>query len=128
LAEDVSDTDTADGRSSIKANAVRRLGKLVCADDLEFNTEDAATIAPELAEHQRARLAAAIAQVIDGAALKGEVQRIILSGHGEFLTRAALRQLKLELPAVSLTQELGPTLSRCATAHALAVLAREALP
>ncbi len=126
LAEDASDTDTADSRSSINANAIRRLGKLVCADELEFNADDATAFARELAEHQTDRLASAIRQVIDGAALSGSVARIILSGHGEFLARSALRKLQMELAFDSLTQELGPVVSRCATAHALAVLAREA--
>jgi uncharacterized hydantoinase/oxoprolinase family protein len=128
LPEDVNDTDTADGRPSTKANATRRLGKLVCADELEFNAEDAENIARELAEHQTTRVAFAIHQVLDGGALNGAVQRVILSGHGEFLARAALRQIELEPQTVSLSQQLGPIVSRCATAHALAILAHERLP
>ena len=36
-----------------------------------------------------------------------------------------LDKIKLKANVVSLTRELGPELSRCAPAHALAVLARE---
>ena len=131
LPEDAYDRDTADGRSSIKANAARRLGKLVCADELELSQEDVETIADELAKSQMSLLTFAIQQVIARGALKGMVQRVIFSGHGEFLARASLRQiqseLKFEPQTVSLSQELGPIVSRCATAHALAVLARERL-
>lgn len=130
LKENADDCDTADNRPATKANAVRRLGKLVCADELEFNDRDAQKIAKELAEHQVERLNDCLMQVLYSDALDGDVDRIILSGHGEFLARAALKMAKEDIdpPLVSLTAELGPEVSRCATAHALAILARERLP
>ncbi len=51
--------------------------------------------------------------------------RAVISGSGEFLARRLLARLGLDVPIVSLREELGPALSRAATAHALAVLARE---
>jgi hypothetical protein len=55
---------------------------------------------------------------------------LILSGHGEFLARAAVARLpwgQSPPELVSLAQALGPHVSRCAPAHALAVLAQERL-
>ncbi len=128
LSEDPADCETADGRPSLREHAIRRLGKLICADELEFTAQDALLIAAELAAEQTARLAAAIEQVLASGVFTQTPQKILLSGHGEFLTRAALRKAGIELPLLSLTDQLGPTLSRCAPAHALAVLARETLP
>jgi len=53
-------------------------------------------------------------------------QLAIISGQGEFLAREALEFLQISCPVVSLGKELGGPVSRCAPAHALAVLAREA--
>ena len=39
--------------------------------------------------------------------------------------RDALAAAKIDVPIISLAKELGPNISRCAPAHALAVLARE---
>ena len=54
-----------------------------------------------------------------------KVPILVISGRGEFLARRMLDKIKLKANVVSLTRELGPELSRCAPAHALAVLARE---
>ena len=50
---------------------------------------------------------------------------VVISGRGEFLARRVIEQLGLTAKVVSLSAELGPDLSRAATAHAVAVLARE---
>ena len=50
---------------------------------------------------------------------------VVISGVGEFLALQVLEELKLKSAVISLTRELGPELSRCAAAHALAVLAHE---
>jgi hypothetical protein len=52
---------------------------------------------------------------------------VILSGHGEFLGARALKSLQLTPSIVSLSRELGPIASRCATAYALATLMNEAI-
>jgi uncharacterized hydantoinase/oxoprolinase family protein len=69
-------------------------------------------------------LAGAIAKVRDRT--PAAPASVILSGHGEFLAQAALATLPAAGPTISLTEKLGLSLSRCAPAHALAVLAREA--
>ena len=124
LAENPADTLTADGRPATKAAARTRLGRMIAADADEFNHRDAVAAAQSLADAQTARLASAITKVI--ATLPMPPVKIILSGHGEFLVTAALASLGIQTATVSLSRELGPALSRSATAHALAILAREA--
>src|SRR5262245_25065754 len=124
LAPNPADTHTADGRPATKSAARTRLGRMIAADGDEFNHRDAVAAAQALADAQTARLATAIGKVI--ATLHSPLATIVLSGHGEFLAEAALQSLGLQVPTISLTRELGPALSRSATAHALATLAREA--
>ena len=124
LAPNPADTHTADNRPATKAAARTRLGRMLAADGEEFNHRDAVSVAQSLADSQAARLATAISKV--SATLPAPPDKIILSGHGEFLAEAALQSLGISVPTVSLSRELGPALSRSATAHALATLAREA--
>jgi len=123
IADDPADLHTADGKPATRAAARVRLGRMVAADTHEFNHRDAVALARGVADAQTARLAAAIGQV--AGRLPAWPATIILSGHGEFLAQAALATFKATVPNVSLTRELGSTVSRCAPAHALAVLARE---
>jgi uncharacterized hydantoinase/oxoprolinase family protein len=51
--------------------------------------------------------------------------QVILSGVGEFLGRSVVERLKMAATVISLRDKLGAAISRCAPAHALAVLARE---
>jgi len=118
-----SDDHTADKRPATKSAARRRLGKVICADESQFNHRDAAVIAQEVMKAQTDAIAAAATKVME--ALEGPPETIVVSGHGEFLARKAIEQLDLASRFVSLTRELGWMISRCATAHALAVLASE---
>lgn len=121
--EEPANMQTADGRAATKDHARARLGRLIAADELEFNHDDAIALATCAADAQIARLATAINQVC--ARLPSPLQLVIVSGHGEFLAREALRALESKWPVISLGEKLGGTASRCAPAHALAVLARE---
>lgn len=114
----------ADGRPATKPHAVLRLARMLAADATEFADADAVELAQSVAAEQAALVAAAIAKV--AARMPTPPRSVILSGQGEFLALAALKVTRLELPLVSLAQELGPDLSRVGPAHALAVLAREA--
>jgi hypothetical protein len=52
----------------------------------------------------------------------------VLSGQGEFLAHEFCQEyLQLAEPPISLIERLGREVSRCATAHAIAVLARQQL-
>ena len=125
LPEDASEKRTADGRPATKAAARSRLGRLVCADDDEFNHRDAALMAEAIADAQTQSIAAALKEVI--ARLPIAPSTIILSGHGEFLARRALESLQLSPATVSLSREWRAGISRSAPAHALAILAQEAV-
>jgi probable H4MPT-linked C1 transfer pathway protein len=124
LAPNPADTHTADGRPATKTAARTRLARMIAADSEEFNHRDAVGVAQSLADSQTARLATAIGKV--QGQLPAPPTSVILSGHGEFLARAAVESLGSTANVVSLTGELGPAISRSATAHALATIAREA--
>ncbi len=123
LAEDPANFSTADGKPATKAAARIRMGRMIAAEGDEFNHRDAATMAQAVADSQAGRLAGAILQV--AGTLGQNPTKILLSGHGEFLARNALARADIKVPVLSLSQELGVTISRCAPAHALAVLAHE---
>ena len=124
LAEQPQNTDTADGRPATRAAALARLGRVICADGEEFNEQDGMSLACAVADAQAARLAGAVQQVLQR--LPAPPAKVILAGHGDFLMRRVLAECGISVPIVSLAEKLGPELSRCATAYAVAVLAREA--
>lgn len=123
LPEDRASHHTADGRPATKSCSRTRLARAICADHTLFNHRDAVAIAQSAAESQSDLLVAAIEKVVHRC---GETPNsIVLSGHGDFLARRALQQIGISATTASLTQQLGRMLSRCATAHALAVIAQE---
>jgi len=124
LREDTSTRLTADGRPGTKAASRDRLARMICADSETFNHRDAVLLAQSAADTQAARVASAIEGVVSR--LPGPPTACILSGHGEFLARRALDELLISPRIVSLHDELGAKVSRCAPCHALAILAREA--
>ena len=123
LPEDPKKFNTADGRSRTIKNAHARLARAICADTTMFSLADAHRAATALAEAQLNQLTTAASKVLKR--IKTTPTTIILSGHGEFLGRRLVQHLRLTGQVVSLTEKLGPQISRSACAHALAVLARE---
>src|SRR5690606_32320653 len=127
LPEEPDCTSTADGRPATRIFARQRLARMICAEPGEFSPDDAFLASQVVSRFQLARLAVAIGRV--QGRLKRPLEKIVFSGVGEFLARQAIERLRLQqLPAVSLSQELGTEISQCAPAHALAVLAREEYP
>jgi probable H4MPT-linked C1 transfer pathway protein len=124
LPEDPSDTATADGRPATRAAARDRLARAICADRTMFNEADAMAAAEAVRSAQAVRLAMPIIQVQGRMATRPGV--VVVSGQGEFLARRVIEKLRLGAEIVSLAEKLGPEVSRCAPAHALAVLALEA--
>jgi len=124
LPEELESTHTADGRPATKAAARDRLARAICADRTMFSEDDAVAAATAVARAQAAKVAIAAQGVVRR--MSSPPEKIIISGQGEFLARQVLAKATWAAPVISLSSELGPTLSRCATAHALAVLAREA--
>ncbi len=53
------------------------------------------------------------------------ISTIIISGQGEFLIKRLLKRLRIDCTVISVTDTLGEMISRCAPAHALAVLAQQ---
>lgn len=123
LPEEPNSKFTADGRPATKAAARDRLARAICADREVFTEHDAKVMAESLAQSQLLKIAAIATQLV--ARLQQPPHTVVISGRGEFLARCVLEKIKLKANVISLGRELGPELSYCAPAHALAVLARE---
>lgn len=123
IPEDIRNTSTADGRPATRAAAHDRLARMVCADRELFDFDDARAAADVVADAQLEMLCRAARAV--GRRMPSLAQTIILSGQGEFLAYRVAQSVWLNARTVSLTDHFGPDVSRVATAHALAVLARE---
>jgi probable H4MPT-linked C1 transfer pathway protein len=125
VAEDASDTNTADGRPATRAAAHARLARMLCAD-LETSTAEERLA---LAERAQRGLTDALASGVDQVAgrLPGPLRTFVVAGSGEFLARSVLRRLRRESPyqIVSLAERLGPAVSDAACAYAVAALAAE---
>jgi (4-(4-[2-(gamma-L-glutamylamino)ethyl]phenoxymethyl)furan-2-yl)methanamine synthase len=124
LHEDMGNRDTADGRPRMRAASQARLARMICADATMYSEGDALQAAEAIRAAQLAQLAAAANQVL--ARMAEPPSTLIFSGHGEFLAKALQPHLALGLrppEVLSLNTALGPYVSRCAPAHALAVLA-----
>ena len=112
-----------DGRPLTRTYAQARLARMICADNSTFGERDALVAARAVRVAQLAQLHKAAQQVTS--ALKQPADCFVICGAGEFLAR---RMISAGWPAsrvVSLAKELGPEVSACAPAHALAVLAGE---
>lgn len=125
LPEEPECTHTADGRPATKAAARDRLARSICADRTMFDEADARAAATTIARAQLAKIAVAAQGVLRR--LPAVPSTVIISGQGEFLARQLLDRMKLSATVVSLNDQLGLELSRAAPAHALALLAREAV-
>jgi uncharacterized hydantoinase/oxoprolinase family protein len=95
---------------------------MICADSTLFTERDAERAAGAVSAAQLARLGIAARQALGRGGPPGTV---ILGGQGEFLARRLVQKLGWTAEVVSLAERLGPSISRCAPAHAVAVLARE---
>lgn len=124
IPEDPHDARTANGRPATRISAVARLGRMLAADAGEFDERDAVILSKSLARKQTAQLAAAIAKVVPATVM---TETVILSGHGDFLALSALEEFGTKARLIRMSEQLGPGLARVGPAHALAVLAREAI-
>jgi probable H4MPT-linked C1 transfer pathway protein len=125
LAEDEKDTDTADGKPFTVQAALTRLARLICGDRDLISREEVEAFAIQIRDAQLTILEPRLVRVIDS--LPGMPEFVVLSGQGEFLAHQAADRVRFSGKRVSLNERLGPAASRCATAHALAVLAQEQL-
>lgn len=125
VAEDPTDTDTADGRPATIPFAHARLARMFCAD-LETSTEsERLALAHALRCRQIAMLTQAIAEVVDR--LPTPPTTVVLAGSGEFLAAAAVESCPATaaVRVVSLSEVLGRATSTAACAAAVAMLAHE---
>jgi len=124
LAEHPADNHTADHRPATREHAVRRLARMLSAPADRFTADDAVAMAKVVAKAQAARIAAGVRQVVARMPVQPEV--CLLSGHGAMAAQRAIDQDAALPAALSLGEKLGADVNRCLTAHALAVLSREA--
>lgn len=122
LAEDPENTNTADGKPFTRVFAEARLARMVCGDRDLISREEVQSFADQIREAQLKMLQHGLLQVIDS--LPGIPASVVLAGQGEFLTHQLVSRVIPHVQIVSLNEKLGPVVSRCATAHALAVIAR----
>ncbi|MCA9264866.1 MAG: hypothetical protein KDA60_13495, partial [Planctomycetales bacterium] len=117
------DCGTADERPATKAASRARLGRSICADDIEFHHKDAVTIAKYAAQRQAMILVERAQRVV--AEMGSRPGCIVVSGQGEFLAKRVVQQLGYpDVPCISVAERLSKPVSLCAPAHALAVLAQ----
>jgi probable H4MPT-linked C1 transfer pathway protein len=95
---------TADGGPVTRAAAQRRLARMLLADPDDVTQDEAITMAAWCAGWQPGS--------------------VVLSGHGACLARQALVRAGWSGDVVSLTDTLGPDVSRAAPAHSLALIAQ----
>jgi (4-(4-[2-(gamma-L-glutamylamino)ethyl]phenoxymethyl)furan-2-yl)methanamine synthase len=123
LLEEPESRNTADGRPATKVAAIDRLARMICADRESFVKEDAIAAARYVAAIQKRQIEAGLDQVLGRMATPPKT--IVISGQGEFLLQQIFDERGSGARRISISEKLGPVLSRCAPAHALAVIAAE---
>ena len=124
LPEDPANVDTANGKPRTREESIRRLARMFCADEREFDASDAEDFAVQVRERQIDQIEMALEKVTGRQDWRPLA--IVLAGHGDFLVRRALERAGLgDVPTISLAQSIGAEASRAASAYALAVLAEE---
>jgi probable H4MPT-linked C1 transfer pathway protein len=137
--------DTADQQPATRCGARHRLARIIGEDGSTLTDSDIDSIAIQIARAQETLIASKLETVLTHwlptetkrnkskrevenaptSSSLGRVKRIILSGHGDFLIEAVLRQLRWTGELIRLQSLLGTSLSRCAPAYAIAILASE---
>ncbi|MFM7245723.1 MAG: hydantoinase/oxoprolinase family protein, partial [Planctomycetaceae bacterium] len=125
LPEDPGSRDTADG-SAFTADAARvRLARTMLLDPGDVSATEAVEAARHVVAAQARLVARALVRV---AALRGWVpDAVVVSGHGGPLVGRALEAARWRPRVLSLPAIVGEAASRCAPAHALALIARGSL-
>jgi probable H4MPT-linked C1 transfer pathway protein len=112
VAENATDTDTADGRPATRAGAHSRLARMLCGDGATIPLTETMLLAKRIAAMQVEAIARATRQFT--------FRALILSGLGEFLARDVFADF--DGPTISLSERLGPERSSAACAVAVAEL------
>jgi probable H4MPT-linked C1 transfer pathway protein len=123
IPEDADNRDTADGRPATRACAHARLARMLGGDAETITADAACAFAAHVSSVQMNHVD--IANFWSG----DPGGTFILAGEGEFLAKRVLDHIAYNVKrVVSLNQELGPAVSACAPAYAVAVLATERRP
>jgi len=110
--------DTTDGKPATRQYAHARLARSVCECPTQFSNQDASNFAQQVKARLVSLLNDALQQVIKS--MQQPPQKIILTGHGNFLTDC----ITLQLPIINL---LSGERSRVAPAYAVAILLEQHL-
>ena len=125
--ERLEDLDTADGRTATLKNASARMSRMLCGDPETISAEEIRRLAERVLAVQREIVEVAAIRIAE--VVPGRVRVAITCGRGEPLATAVLGCPAFEaVERLSLNDILGPTVSACAPAYALAVLATERRP
>lgn len=145
--DDPTNCETADNQPATRKAARYRLARLVGEDGSTLTDSDIDVIATQVFHAQTLMVAKGVERVLKMAAAthakcnKKTATRskeltsqqslsstcVVLSGHGDFLIEAAVGSLGGAGEYFRLKSSIGETLSRCAPAYAIAVLASEEL-
>lgn len=124
IAEDPADSNTADGRPAVRANALSRLARMLCADPDEVGESLLLRLAEAIAERQRSLIGNAVERVVARCAAPPV---LLLSGSGAFLAKQVLDASPAlsQFDQIRLDDLFARHVSRSACAFAVARLAAE---
>jgi len=119
--------DTADGRPATRADAARRLARMLCCDQTEISDEELIDVAGQIATIQLDRLGAAVRRVIGISQDPNPPETVLVSGSGTFLARRLVASHPDLAGArlVDLTECFSADVATAACAFAIARLAQE---
>ncbi len=126
MPEQPHETDTADGRPATREFAHARLSRMIGGDPELISHEQTHELAATIWQRQRTHLTEKIFDLLNRD--PDAKPRVILSGSGEPLLRRICDDPQITSrigSIVSLNDHLGETLSHCAPAYAVAVLAED---
>ena len=122
LNEAPEDCDTADGRPATRAQAAFRLARMVGEDGASLVDSDIDEIAQAIFDRQTEQIAKAMAKL---RSQHSDCDSLLLCGHGSFVVQKACQHLDWKPITQNFDDLVGPAISRCLPAHAVAVLASE---
>jgi probable H4MPT-linked C1 transfer pathway protein len=129
LPEEPDNRDTADGRPLTFEYSLARLARMLGGDREQLSDDHLIHFATQVHTEIKRRVVEAARAAYYDAQNPPELRTVIVSGAGEFLARGVAKSAfpsVVESQIVSLNAELGPEVSACAPAYAVAVLAAEA--
>ncbi|VTR91823.1 h4mpt-linked c1 transfer pathway protein : Conserved protein OS=Gemmata sp. Wa1-1 PE=4 SV=1: Hydantoinase_A [Gemmata massiliana] len=127
LPEEPENRDTADNRPLTVEYSLARLARMLGGDREALNDDQIIHFATRIHSRLKQQLVESTRAVYYDTQSPPELRTVIVSGAGEFLARlvAATAFPETAAQTISLNDKLGPTVSACAPAYAVAVLATE---